>query len=89
LGGVTIVNSSLLAGSIATAASHPPATYRFKRAGLVELVDVAKQRVPSANAGFWVTQSYLAARRTVVQGVVDAIVGGVSTREVRPRLCRK
>ena len=74
LGGVTNVNSSLLAGSVAAAASHPPATYQFQRAGLVDLVDLAKKKIPSVSAGLWVTQSYLEAHRDVVQDVVDAIV---------------
>ena len=74
LGGVVNVNSSLMAGSVAAALSHPPATYQFKRAGLVDLVDMAKSRLPSVNAGVWATQSYIEAHRDVVQGVVDAIV---------------
>lgn len=74
LGGVVNVNSSLMAGSVAAALSHPPATYQFKRAGLVELVDMAKARLPSVNAGIWTTQSYIEAHRDVVQGVVDAVV---------------
>ena len=55
LGGVTNVNSALLAGSIAAAASHPPATYQFQRAGFVDLVDLAKKNIPSVNAGIWTT----------------------------------
>ncbi|MGH6675553.1 MAG: ABC transporter substrate-binding protein, partial [Xanthobacteraceae bacterium] len=50
LGGATNINSALLAGSIAAGESHPPATYRFKRAGLIDLVDLAKEKVPSVNA---------------------------------------
>jgi NitT/TauT family transport system substrate-binding protein len=76
LGGVTNVNSSLLAGSVAAALSHPPATYQFQRAGLVDLVDMAKSRIPSVNAGIWVTQSYIDTHREVVQNVVDALVQG-------------
>ena len=74
LGGVVNVNSSLLAGSVAAALSHPPATYQFKRAGLVNLVDMAKSHLPSVNAGIWVTQSYMQAHRDVVQNFVDAVV---------------
>jgi NitT/TauT family transport system substrate-binding protein len=74
LGGVTNVNSSLLAGSVAAALSHPPATYQFQRAGLVDLVDMAKTHIPSVNAGIWVTQSYIETHRDVVQNVVDALV---------------
>ena len=76
LGGVTNVNSSLLAGSVVAAASHPPATYQFERAGLVDLVDLAKKKIPSVSAGFWVTQSYMEAHRGLVQDVIDAVVEG-------------
>jgi NitT/TauT family transport system substrate-binding protein len=74
LGGVVNVNNSLLAGSIAAALSHPPATYQFQRAGLVDLVDMAKTHIPSVNAGIWVSQSFIDAHRDVVQSVVDAVV---------------
>ncbi|MGB6537102.1 MAG: ABC transporter substrate-binding protein [Xanthobacteraceae bacterium] len=81
LGGVTNVNSSLLAGSVAAALSHPPATYRFKRAGLVDLVDMAKTHIPSVNAGIWVTEAYILTHRDVVQKVVDAIVEALQREE--------
>jgi NitT/TauT family transport system substrate-binding protein len=74
LGGVTNVNNSLLAGSVAAALSHAPAAYQFKRAGLVDLVDLAKKKIPSVNAGLWVSQAFIDAHRDVVQNVVDAIV---------------
>lgn len=74
LGGIVNVNSSLLAGSVVAALSHPPATYQFKRAGLVDLVDMTKDRIPSVNAGVWATQSYIEAHRDVVQDIVDSIV---------------
>ena len=74
LGGVVNVNSSLMAGSVAAAASHPPATYQFKRAGMVDLVDLAKDKIPSVSAGLWVTQAYLDGHRDVVANVVDAVV---------------
>ena len=74
LGGVTNVNRSLLAGSIAAAASHPPATYQFKKAGFVDLVDLAKQSLPSVSAGIWFSQSYIDAHRDVVQSVVNSVV---------------
>jgi NitT/TauT family transport system substrate-binding protein len=77
LGGVTNVNSSLLAGSVAAALSHPPATYQFQRAGLVDLVDMAKSHMPSVNAGIWVSESFIEAHRDVVQNVVDAVVQGL------------
>ena len=73
LGSVVNVNSSLLAGSVAAAASHPPATYQFKHGGLVDLVDLAKKKIPSVSSGVWFTQSYLNAHRALVQNVVDAL----------------
>jgi len=77
LGGVTNVNSSLLAGSIVAAASHPPATYQFKRAGLVDLVDLAKKDIPSVNAGLWFTEDFTKAHSDVVQNVVDAVIEAI------------
>lgn len=74
LGGVVNVNSSLMAGSVVAAASHPPATYQFKRAGMVDLVDLAKDKIPSVSAGLWVTQAYLDGHRDLVANVVDAVV---------------
>ena len=74
LGASTNVNSSLLAGSIAAGASHPPATYKFKQAGLVELVDLPKQKIPSVSDGLWVDESYIQAHHDIVQNVVDALV---------------
>ena len=73
LGPITNVNNSLLAGSIAAACSHPPASYKFKQAGMVELVDLPKQKIPSVSDGIWVSDAYLAAHRDVVQNVVDAL----------------
>jgi NitT/TauT family transport system substrate-binding protein len=74
MGAITNVNSALLAGSVAAASSHPPATYKFKQAGLVDLVDLAKKSLPSASAGVWFTQSYLEAHRGAVQNVVTSIL---------------
>jgi NitT/TauT family transport system substrate-binding protein len=74
LGSVTNVNSALLAGSVAAAASHPPATYQFMRAGLVDLVDLAKEKIPSVSAGVWATESFIEANPETVQDVVDALV---------------
>ena len=76
LGAATNVNNALLAGSIAAAASHPPATYKFKQAGFVELVDLPKQKIPSVSDGLWVNESYLQAHHDVVQKVVDAVYEG-------------
>jgi NitT/TauT family transport system substrate-binding protein len=76
LGASTNVDTSLLAGSIAAGASHPPATYKFKQAGLVELVDLPKQKIPSVSDGLWVSDAYIQSHRDVTQSVVDAIVEG-------------
>lgn len=74
LGGVTNVNSSLLAGSIAAAASHPPATYKFKQAGFVDLVDLAERNLPAVSAGLWFTQAYVEQHRDVVQNLVNSVL---------------
>jgi NitT/TauT family transport system substrate-binding protein len=74
LGAATNINNSLLAGSIAAGASHPPSTYQFKKAGFVDLVDLPKKEIPSVSDGLWVTQSYIQAHRDVVQNAVAAIM---------------
>ena len=73
LGSVVNVNSALLAGSIAAAASHPPATYQFQHAGLIDLFDLAKKKVPSVSSGIWFAPSYVKTHRATVQAVVDAM----------------
>ena len=78
MGAVTNVNGALLAGSVAAAASHPPATYKFKQAGLVDLVDLAQQHLPSVSAGLWFADSYIKAHPDVVQGVVDAVLQAIN-----------
>ena len=52
-------------------------TYRFKRAGLVDLVDHAKKRIPSVSAGVWVPQAFMEGNRDAVQKVVDALIEGI------------
>lgn len=84
LGGATNVNSALMAGSVAAAASHPPATYKFKQAGFIDLVDLPKKHIPSVSDGIWISQSYIQAHRDLVQKVIDAIVEG-SHREKSDR----
>jgi NitT/TauT family transport system substrate-binding protein len=73
LGSVTNVNSALLAGIVA-AASHPPATYYFKQHGLVDMVDLAKKRIPTMIAGLVATDSYIKAHPKIAGAVVDALV---------------
>ena len=53
-------------------AGHPPASYKFKQAGLVDLVDLAKKHLPSVVSGIWFTSGYVKTHPDVVQGVVDA-----------------
>jgi len=74
LGATTNVNNAWMAGSVAAAASHPPATYQFKQAGFVDLVDLPKKQIPSVSDGIWIGQSYVEAHRDLVQKVVDALV---------------
>lgn len=74
LGSSSNVNSSLLAGSIAAGASHPPATYEFEKAGFKLLVNLAEKKIPAVSAGVWVTQSYMEVHRDVVQKVVDSVI---------------
>ncbi len=52
------MNNALLAGSIVAAASHAPATYQFQRNGFVDLVDLAKKRLPSVMQALF-TASYI------------------------------
>lgn len=74
LGSVTNVNSALLAGSIAAAASHPPATYYFKQHGLIDMVDLAQKRIPAIIAGLVATDSYIQAHPKIVGAVVESLV---------------
>jgi NitT/TauT family transport system substrate-binding protein len=74
LGTVPNIDSSLLAGSIAAAASHPPATYRFKQRGFVDLVDLAQKRIPNVNTGLVAIDSYIQANPEIVAAVVKAII---------------
>ena len=77
LGSVPNVNNALLAGSVAAAASHAPATYQFQRKGFVDLVDLAKKRIPSVNAGLLIPASWLGAHKDTVQRVVEAVMEGI------------
>jgi NitT/TauT family transport system substrate-binding protein len=74
LGSVPNVDSALIAGSIAAAASHPPATYEFQKHGDVKMVDLAKERIPSINTGLLATDAYIKANPEICQKVTDALV---------------
>ena len=77
LGSVINVNNALLAGSIAAAASHPPATYQFQTHGYIDLVDLPKKRIPSISDGLLATDPYLRANPKIIQAVVDAVMDGL------------
>jgi NitT/TauT family transport system substrate-binding protein len=74
LGTVPNIDGSLLAGSIAAAASHPPATYQFKQHGFVDLVDLAQKRIPNVNTGLVAMDSYIQANPKIVAAAVKAII---------------
>jgi NitT/TauT family transport system substrate-binding protein len=74
LGAATRMYAALLAGSVAMSAGHPPASYKFQQAGLIDLVDLAKQHLPSVVSGIWFSSGYVKAHTDVVQGVVDAVL---------------
>lgn len=74
LGSMPNVDSALIAGSIAAAASHPPATYAFRQRGYVDMVDLAAKHIPNVNTGLVALTSYIKANPKIVQSVVDAIV---------------
>jgi NitT/TauT family transport system substrate-binding protein len=74
LGAATNVNNALLSGRIAAGCSHPPATYKFQKAGMVNLVDLPKKNIPAVSDGIWLSESYVQAHHDVVQKVVDALM---------------
>lgn len=77
LGSVPNVNSALLAKSVAAVASHPPATYKFAKAGMKLLVSLPDKNIPAAISGFAVTQDYLSAHGDVVQRLVKSIIQAI------------
>ena len=77
LNSVPNVNSALIAGTVAAAASHPPDTYKYKQAGLKELVDLPAKHIPAAMTGFAVQSSYLSEHRDVLQRVVTSILEAI------------
>lgn len=74
LGSVPNVNSALISGTVAAAASHPPDTYKFQQHGLKELVNLPDKHIPAAMTGFAVQDSYLSAHHDVVQRAVTSIL---------------
>jgi NitT/TauT family transport system substrate-binding protein len=76
LGSTPNVDSAFFAGSIVAAASHPPATYRYKQQGFVKMVDLAQKRIPNVNTGLLVLDSYIKSNPKIVGAVVEAIMKG-------------
>lgn len=77
LGSVPNVNSALISGTVAAAASHPPDTYKFQQHGLKELVDLPAKHIPAAMTGFAIQDSYLSGHRDVVQRAVTSILEAI------------
>lgn len=72
LGSVPNVDSAMIAGTIAAAASHPPSTVKYQQKGYVDIVDLAQKQIPSANTGYAVLSKYLDSNADVTQKVVNA-----------------
>lgn len=77
LGSVPNVNSALISGTVAGAASHPPDTYKFQQHGLKELVDLPSKHIPAAMTGFAVQESYLSGHKDAVQRAVTSILEAI------------
>jgi NitT/TauT family transport system substrate-binding protein len=77
LGSTPNVDSAMVSGTIAAAASHPPGTSQYATAGAVDLVNLAAKKVPTANSGFAIQSSYVKAHPDIVQKIVDATVSAV------------
>lgn len=77
LGSVPNVNAALLAKTVAAVASHPPATYKFKQAGMKLLISLPDENIPAAISGFAVTQKYLDAHADVVQRLVKSVLQAI------------
>lgn len=58
LGDVSNVNNALLSGTIDAAATHPPASLKFREAGLDRVVDLAKEETPYMNVSYTTLTSY-------------------------------
>lgn len=72
LGSVPNVDSAMIAGTVAAAASHPPSTVKYQQKGYVDIVDLAKKQIPSANTGYAVLSKNLDSKSDVTQKVVNA-----------------
>lgn len=83
------VNNALISGSVAAAASHPPATIKFKQSGAKLLVDLAKEKIPNANTGLAVKGSYSESHPDVVQKVVNALVKATKREKTDPAFAKK
>lgn len=72
LGSVPNVDSAMIAGTIAAAASHPPSTVEYQKKGYVDVVDLAQKQIPAANTGYAVLTKYAKSDSAVIQKVVNA-----------------
>jgi NitT/TauT family transport system substrate-binding protein len=77
LGSVTNVNNALVAGTIAAAMSHPPATTTIEEAGYHSIMDLAKQKIPTSNVGIAATDSYLSGHGAQVKKFLAALLKGI------------
>lgn len=77
LGSVTNVNNALVAGTIAAAMSHPPATTKIEAAGYHSILDLAAQKIPTSNVGIAVTDEWLQGHGDVVRKFLAAIQEGI------------
>ena len=89
LNSVPNVNSALISGTVAAAASHPPDTYKYKQAGLKELVDLPSKHIPAAMTGFAIQSSYLSGNRDVVQRVVTSILQAIQMEKTNKAFTEK
>jgi NitT/TauT family transport system substrate-binding protein len=76
LGDVSNVNNALLSGTIDAAATHPPASLKFKEAGLHKIVDLAKEDTPYINVSYTALTSYTKDHGDVLDRFFTAIKQG-------------
>jgi NitT/TauT family transport system substrate-binding protein len=77
LGSVTNVNNALVAGTIAAAMSHPPATTKIEAAGYHSIMDLAQQQIPTSNVGIAATDSWLSGHGAQVKKFLAGILKGI------------
>ena len=77
LGSVPNVNAALIAGSIAAAVAHPPASCTFKQQGLQVIANLVKGGVPNAQTGLATQTSYLEEHPAVIAAVAKSVIQGL------------